>query len=266
MTTPPGQPTGRLQGKTALVTGASGNIGRTTALALAREGAAVAVSGLEPDLTEATAAQLRALGARVLARPARLHLRSETRALLRDVLTFFDGRLDILVSNAGMSQPQPLAAVTDESYDYQVEVNFGAHFWLSQGAAAAMKPQRSGSLIYISSTGAIAAHVDTVVYDAMKAGLEALARGLAVELGPYGIRVNAVQPGNVVPSERLAAATPDDRAHWQTIPLGRPGLPDDIAASVVFLASDEASYITGSVLRVDGGRTARTPVVVSPAR
>jgi NAD(P)-dependent dehydrogenase (short-subunit alcohol dehydrogenase family) len=252
----------RLAGQTALVTGASGAIGRATALALVREGAAVAVSGLEPDLTEATAEQLRQMGARVLARPARLHERADTRALLADVLRFFDGRLDILVNNAGMSTPEPLEAVSDESYNYQVEVNFGAHFWLSQGAAAAMKANGGGAIVFISSTGAVAAHTDTAVYDSMKAGLEALTRCLAVELGPFGIRVNAIEPGHVLNDKAPNVDTPERLAHWQNIPLRRPGVPDDIAEAVVFLASPAASYISGSVLRVDGGRTAQTPVNV----
>jgi NAD(P)-dependent dehydrogenase (short-subunit alcohol dehydrogenase family) len=253
----------RLEGKTALVTGASGAIGRAIALALAREGAAVAVSGLEPDLTEATAVQLRQAGARTLARPARLHERADTRALLAEVLAFFDGRLDILVNNAGMSNPEPLEAVTEASYDHQVEVNFGAHFWLSQGAATAMKAHAGGTIIFISSTGAAAAHIDTAVYDAMKAGLESLTRSLAIELGPHGIRVNAIEPGHVLNDTDVPnAQTPANLAHWRSIPLGRPGLPEDIAEVALFLTLPGAGYITGSVLRVDGGRNAQVPVIL----
>ena len=252
----------RLEGQMALVTGASGAIGRAIALALAREGAAVAVSGLEPDLTEATAEQLLQMGARVLARPARLHERADTRAMLADVLSFFGGRLDILVNNAGMSAPEAFEAVTDASYDYQVEVNFGAHFWLSQGGATAMKARGGGTIVFISSTGAVAAHTNTAVYDSMKAGLEALTRCLAVELGPFGIRVNAIEPGHVLNDKAPKVDTPERLAHWQNIPLRRPGVPEDIAEAVLFLATPGASYISGTVLRVDGGRTAQTPVSV----
>jgi NAD(P)-dependent dehydrogenase (short-subunit alcohol dehydrogenase family) len=253
----------RLEGKTALVTGASGAIGRAIALALAREGAAVAVSGLEPDQTEATAQLLRQRGARALARPARLHERAETRALIDEVLSFFNGRLDILVNNAGMSYKEPLEAVSDDHFDYQVAVNFEAPFWLSQGAARAMKAHGGGRIIFTSSTGAVAAHANTSVYDAMKAGLEALTRSLAVELGPHGICVNAIEPGHVlngadVPSE----PTPARLAHWENIPLGRPGVPEDIAEAALFLAAPESGYISGTVLRVDGGRTARSPILI----
>ncbi len=253
----------RLEGKTALVTGASGAIGSATALALAREGAALVVSGLEPDLTETTAEQLRLIGARVLARPARLHERADTRALLAETLAFFDGRLDILINNAGMSYKEPLAAIGDEHFDYQVEVNFAAHFWLAQGAAAAMQAQAGGSVVFISSTGASAAHEDTAIYDAMKAAQEALMRSLAVELGPHGIRVNAIQPGHILnDTDNPRARTPASLAHWDNIPLGGPGEPEDIAETVLFLVLPASRYITGTVLRVDGGRGARAPIVV----
>lgn len=254
----------RLAGKTALITGASGAIGRATALALAREGAAVAVSGLEPELTEQTAVLLRERGATAFARPARLEDRADTRALLADVLAHFGGRLDIMVNNAGMSFVEPLAAVSDAHFDHQVAVNFSAAFWLSHGAAAAMRQHGGGCLLFTSSTGSVSAHPNTAVYDAMKAGLEALTRSLAVELGPYNIRVNAVEPGHIlngtdVPSEPTLARL----AHWGTIPLGRPGLPEDIAETMLFLVLPQASYISGTVLRVDGGRAARTPVIIA---
>lgn len=254
-----------LAGKAALVTGASGAIGGAIAHALAREGAAVAISGMEADLTQRRADELRQSGATVFAHSSQLSRRAETRALMEATLDFFGGRLDILVNNAGMSFKEALTDATDEHFDYQVEVNFASAFFLSQQAARAMIKHGGGRIVFISSTGAVAAHADTSVYDAMKAGLESLTRSLAVELGPHGIIVNAIEPGHILNGTDVRGeSTPERLAHWSMIPLGRPGEPEDVARAVLFLVSPENTYMTGSVVRVDGGRTARSPVVVIP--
>jgi len=252
-----------LAGKIALVTGASGAIGRATALAFAREGALVAVSGLEPELTEATTELLRRAGATAVSLPARLENQADARVLLADVLAYFGDRIDILANISGMSYTESVEAVTDDHFNRQLAVNFIAPFWLSQGVLPIMKRQGSGCILFTSSTGARSSHPNTCVYDAMKAGLESLTRGLAVEMGPYGIRVNAIEPGHILngtssPNE----PTPARLAHWKAIPLGRPGVPEDVAETMLFLASPGASYITGTILCVDGGRTARSPVII----
>jgi 3-oxoacyl-[acyl-carrier protein] reductase len=254
-----------LTGMTALVTGSSGAIGRAIALALAREGAAVAVTGRDPDRTRGTVAEVQAIGGSAFAHVADLGRRSETRRLLDDALEGFGGRLDILVNNAGMSYKEPLADVTDDHFDHQVELNFAAPYFLSQGVAPVMRAAGGGRIVFVSSTGASAAHANASVYDAMKAGLEALTRSLAVELGPDGILVNAVQPGHIINDTDVPAdPTPARVAHWRSIPVGRPGQPEDVAAAVLYLVSPHASYVTGTVMRVDGGRAARGPVIANP--
>lgn len=253
-----------LTGKTALVTGSSGAIGRAIILALAREGAAVTVTGRDADLTHLTVAAVQSIGGSAFAHVADLSRRSETRGLLDAALRHFDGRLDILVNNAGMSYKEPLADVTDEHFDHQVELNFAAPYFLSQGVAPVMRGHGGGRIVFVSSTGASAAHADASVYDAMKAGLEALTRCLAVELGPAGILVNAIQPGHIINDTDVPAEpTPARVAHWRAIPVGRPGQPEDVAQAVLYLVSPQASYVTGTVMRVDGGRAARSPVIVN---
>jgi NAD(P)-dependent dehydrogenase (short-subunit alcohol dehydrogenase family) len=122
-----------------------------------------------------------------------------------------------------------------------------------------------GRIVFISSTGAAAAHANTSVYDAMKAGLEGLTRCLAVELGPSGILVNAIEPGHILNGTNVPSdPTPARLAHWRAIPMGRAGLPEEVAQAALFLASPQTTYLTGTVLRVDGGRTARSPIVVAP--
>jgi 3-oxoacyl-[acyl-carrier protein] reductase len=255
-----------LCGKTALVTGSSGAIGKAIAAALVREGASVAITGHDPELVTATVAELQTVTPNVFAYPADLSRRNEVQALITSVLQRFGGRLDILVNNAGMSFKEPAIDITDEHLDYQIEVNFVAPFLLSQRAARAMSRTDDGRIVFVSSTGAVAAHPGTIVYDAMKAGLEALTRGLAVELGPQGISVNAVEPGHIINGTDVPGdPTPERLAHWSAIPLERPGTPEEVAQAVLFLVSPRTSYITGTVLRVDGGRGARMPVVVQPA-
>jgi NAD(P)-dependent dehydrogenase (short-subunit alcohol dehydrogenase family) len=255
----------KLDGAIALVTGASGAIGRATALSLATEGAALAITGLEPDGLLATEDKARGLGVEVFSEAVDLAIRDSAKAFLQRALDHFSGRLDVAVLNAGMSYKEPVHEVNDARFDHQVEVNFSAPFWLARGAIAPMERAGGGAIIFVSSTGASAAHENSAVYDGSKAALEGLTRSLAVELGPSGIRVNSVQPGHILNgTDVLPDPTPERLAHWRSIPLGRPGQPEDIANAITYLASPAASYVSGTVMRVDGGRTARSPIVVRP--
>jgi NAD(P)-dependent dehydrogenase (short-subunit alcohol dehydrogenase family) len=249
----------------ALVSGVSGAIGHAIAERLARAGMALAVTGLEADLLESAAMDLRGLGVPVFAEAANLADRDQTRTFVEHAREAYPGGITTLVANAGMSFKEPIRMVTEAHFDHQWEVNFAAPFWMAHELIADMEAANGGSIVFISSTGALAAHPNSAVYDAAKSALEGLTRALAVELGPLGIRVNAVQPGHVVNGTDVPHE-PDaqSRAHWQTIPLGRPGMPEDIAELVGFLCSAAAAYISGTVMRVDGGRGARAPIVVAP--
>jgi NAD(P)-dependent dehydrogenase (short-subunit alcohol dehydrogenase family) len=255
-----------LAGKHALITGASRGIGRATALALARAGARLCITGLEADLLAETAALVSAAGAVPFTLTADLSRREDVHRLGAAALSHFEGRLDILVNNAGMSIGEPTEVVSAAHLDYQMEVNFVAPFLLSQIAAPAMAANGGGRIVFLSSTGATAAHADTAVYDAMKAALEALTRCLAVEWGERQILVNAIEPGHIFVDLAGLPETPTplQRATWNAIPLGRPGLPEEVAETILFLVSPRNSYISGAVVRIDGGRTARTPAIVYP--
>lgn len=254
-----------LSERVALVTGVSGAIGRAIAEKLAHAGMSLAVTGLEFDLLSDTASDLRKIGVPVFAEVANLSERTETRKFVENARRAYPGGISTLVANAGMSFKEQFTAVTDTHFDHQLEVNFSAPFWLAQALISDMESAKNGSIVFVSSTGAFAAHPNSAVYDSAKLALEGLSRALAVELGPLGIRVNAVQPGHVVNGTDVPR-NPDAnaRAHWSTIPLGRPGEPEDIAELVEFLCSERAAYISGTVLRVDGGRGARSPIVVKP--
>lgn len=255
-----------LAGKHALITGASRGIGRATALALARAGARLFITGLEADLLAETAALVGVDSPTPCILTADLSRREEVYRLGNAALSHFEGRLDILVNNAGMSIREATETVSPAHLDYQMEVNFVAPFLLSQIFAPSMAANGGGRIVFLSSTGATAAHADTAVYDAMKAALEALTRCLAVEWGGRQILVNAIEPGHIFVdlAGMPATPTPLQRATWNAIPLGRPGRPEEVAETILFLVSPRNSYISGSVVRIDGGRTARTPAVVHP--
>lgn len=260
----PSPPSGQ-SARVALVSGVSGAIGRAIAEKLARAGVALAVTGLEADLLNEAASSLRRIGVPVFAEVADLADRAQTRRFVENAREAYPGGITTLVTNAGMSFKEPVRAITEANFDHQLEVNFSAPFWLAHALVDDMESAEGGSIVFISSTGALAAHPNSAVYDSAKSALEGLTRALAVELGPLGIRVNAVQPGHVVNGTDVPR-NPDSngRAHWSTIPLGRPGEPEDVAELVEFLCTERAAYISGTVLRVDGGRGARSPIVVAP--
>jgi NAD(P)-dependent dehydrogenase (short-subunit alcohol dehydrogenase family) len=249
---------GRLAGKTALVTGSTRGIGRTIAEWLAREGAAIVVSGREPDAVDASVAAIRALGVESFGIPADLSRVADAHRLAEETLARVD-RLDVLINNAGMSIRGHFWDVTDEESEHQVNVNLRSPFVLAQHAARHMIAKGiRGRIVNISTIGARACHTDAAIYDSAKAAVEAMTRNMAYELGPHGVSVNCVAPGNI--AERPGTAP----APWwapasQRIPFGRVGRAEDIAAAVLFFCLPETEFTTGQTLLVDGAHDSYLP-------
>jgi NAD(P)-dependent dehydrogenase (short-subunit alcohol dehydrogenase family) len=252
----------RLQGKVSLVTGAGGGIGRGIALVLAQEGSDLALNCLRSrEAAGAVAEEAQRLGRRAEVFPADISIKAEAERLVDEVLASF-GRIDVLVNNAGAAPYCHFLELSEESWDRTLAVDLKAPFLLSQRVAREMLRLRvPGRIISISSVGAAAAQPGLAHYDAAKAGLEGLTRAMAVELGPHSITVNAVAPGAVeVPRNRRSLTQGSYPEAWRRlIPIGRWGQPEEIGRIVAFLASPEASYLNGQVIRADGGQTARAP-------
>ena len=247
--------TARLAGRTALVTGSTRGLGRTTAEWLAREGASLLISGEEAPAVEAVVCELRQAGYESSGIVADLSRVEEAHRLAEEALSRKDG-LDILVNNAGMSRRAPFWEVTDADWDYQVNVNYRAPFILSQHFARhALARHRPGRIVNISTIGAHGCHKDAAVYDSAKGAVEVLTRNTAFELAPYGVRVNCVIPG-AIPERPGSPWRADDPVAARHIPVGRAGRAEDIAAAVLFFCLPESDFTTGQSLLVDGAHRA----------
>jgi len=245
---------GVLDGRVALVTGARGGIGLATARALAAEGAKLVlgdVASLDETiraLEQAGAGPGDTVGVKLDVTSA-----ADAEAAVSLALERF-GRLDILVNNAGVGKPAPLAEVTDELWDWIIDINLKGAFICAR--AAAPKLGAGGSIVNIASlAGRASSPSMACAYSASKAGLLGLTRHLAKELAPRGIRVNAVNPGLIDTAIHAKAGMPDRTERFRAvIPMGRAGSADEVARVILWLLSDEASYVTGALVPVGGGR------------
>jgi 3-oxoacyl-[acyl-carrier protein] reductase len=238
-------------GKVAVVTGASRGIGRATALEFARRGALVVCVARQHNAQPVTD-EIVATGGRAETATADMTDSPSLEALVGGVVARH-GRIDVLVSNAGITRDQLMLRMKRADWDEVLTTNLTAAFTLCQAALKPMIKQRSGRIIAISSVVAQSGNAGQANYAASKAGLIGFCKSLAREVASRNVTVNVVAPG-LIETDMTRAMTADQQKDWSTqIPLGRPGTPADVAAAVCFLASDEASYITGQVLAVNGG-------------
>ena len=247
--------TSTLHGSTALVTGGNSGIGRATAVDLAARGAHVIIAGRDKVRGENAVDQIRANGGKADFVSATLEDEASARDLARQAVGLGGGHVDILVNNAGIFPFGPTADATEADFDGVFAVNVKVPFFLVAELAPAMAARGKGAIINVTTMVAQYGQGGMALYGSSKAALVLLTKAWAAEYGPSGVRVNAVSPGPT----RTEGTAPMGEALDQlaaTTPHGRPGLPGDIAAAITYLASDEAAFIHGAILPVDGGRIA----------
>lgn len=246
-----------LKNKVALVTGARRGIGRAIALALATAGAKVVVTDIDEKECEVVVKEIKELGSEGLAKKVDVTKKEEIDEAVKATVEKF-GKLDILVNNAGICPFKPFLELTEEDWDKVLDINLKGYFLCAQAATREMIKRKWGRIINIASVamGQMGVGMANIVhYVASKGGIAGMTEALAVELAPFGINVNAISPG-VIETKMAESVVTDPKAReviLRRVPKGRVGQPKDIAQAVVFLASEEADYVTGAVLVVDGG-------------
>ena len=247
---------GRMKDKKVVVTGAGTGLGRETALEFARQGAVVVLHySHSDDGAQSAVKEIRQAGGKAMALQADLQQVDQAKKLALDAINFLGG-LDVLVNNAGITMTQEFEKVTPEQFDLLYNVNVRGHYFLIQTVLPTMVKQGGGAIINFSSVHGIRAYKGHSVYAGTKGAIIAYTRELAVELAPLGIRINAIAPGAVPVENQFKAAGTDDMSDLgKLIPCGFHGKPLDIAKVAVFLASDDARYIVGQTIVVDGGTT-----------
>lgn len=242
-----------LEGKVALVTGAARGIGKAVALKFAAEGADIAFTDLVIDENgQKTKSEIEAFGVRVLAIASNAANFEECHNVVDTIVKEF-GRLDILVNNAGITKDGLMLRMSEAQWDAVINVNLKSAFNFIHAVSPVMMRQKSGSIINMSSVVGVHGNAGQCNYAASKAGMIGLAKSIGQELGPRGIRANAVAPGFIITD--MTAKLPDEiKADWmKKIPLRRGGTPEDIANVCTFLASDMSSYVNGQVISICGG-------------
>ena len=243
-----------LKDRVALVTGAGRGIGKAIALRLARDGASVVVNDLRLEYAEKAVVELTALGAKTLAIPADVSSADDVNAMVEAVIAEY-GRLDILVNNAGIAQDQLLMRMAEDQWDRVLTIDLKSVFLCSRAAVKYMLKSKWGRIISLASVVGLIGNAGQSNYAAAKAGIIGFTRSLAREVGTRGITVNALAPG-FIETDMTAQLSEKQRQELASrIPMGYLGSPEDVANAAAFLASEEACYITGHVITVDGGMT-----------
>jgi NAD(P)-dependent dehydrogenase (short-subunit alcohol dehydrogenase family) len=251
----------RLEGRVALITGAGRGIGLATAELFAREGAKVAVVSRTKDEVERTAEAINARGGEAVPFAADISDQGAVASFVADTVTRF-GQIDILVNNAGISEATTFHETSFDQWDRVMQVNlYGAIHCAREVSRIMVHRGGGGAIVNVSSIHGQRAELGASSYDVAKGGMDQLTRALAVELAPYSVRVNSVAPGFIETSMAQLNGVSEHLSQWfkdiyvgrRKIPLARPADPSEVATAILFLASDDASYITGQVLGVDGG-------------
>jgi NAD(P)-dependent dehydrogenase (short-subunit alcohol dehydrogenase family) len=241
-----------------LITGALTGIGRATALAFAKEGATVVAAGRREAEGKALEAELRALGAQAAFIKADVRHEEDVRRLVDETVARF-GRLDVAVNNAGTEgKPGPVTEQTLDSYAAMFDTNVLGTLLSLKHELRVMQPQGSGSIVNVSSTMGERGAANLSLYTASKHAVEGLTKSAALEAAAFGVRVNAVAPGPTETGmlERLTGTADKKAAFYAAVPLKRGARPEEIADAIAFLASDKASFVTGQIVRINGGKTA----------
>jgi len=252
---------GRLAGKVALITGGTSGIGRASAVRFAREGAAVVLTGRSEERGESVVREISAEGHRARFVRADVTSAEDCRRSVEETLAAF-GRLDVLFNNAGVYIAGDVTECTEQEWDLQIDVNLKGTYLMCRAAVPVMIAQGGGAIVNNSSGWGLVGGERAVAYCAAKGGVVLMTKAMALDHGRHGIRVNCICPGDTVtPMEHRDAEhrgmSWEDYVAWASRrPLGRMGEPEEVAAAALFLASDEASFITGAVLAVDGGGVA----------
>ncbi|MBU0546969.1 SDR family oxidoreductase, partial [Patescibacteria group bacterium] len=245
------------ENKVAIITGARRGMGKADALLLAKEGAKVVVSDISLEDCQAVVDEIEKEGGEAIAVKCDVSQKQEVDNLFQKTVEKF-GQIDILVNNAGIAEFKPFLEMTEEEWDRTLDINLKGYFLCAQAAAKEMAKQKSGVIINIASVamGQVGVGFPNIVhYCASKGGIAAMTEAMALELAPYNIRVNAIAPG-MIETPMIDSIKQDPKAMdgmLARVPLGRLGKPEEIADLVVFLASDKSSYITGSIVVIDGG-------------
>jgi 3-oxoacyl-[acyl-carrier protein] reductase len=248
----------RFAGQVAVVTGAAGGIGAATARRLSEEGATVALADLDERAAQLVADAIAGEGRRASAHALDVSDAGQVDAVIAEIAEAH-GRLDVLVNNAGITRDNLLFKLSEAEWDSVIDVNLKSVFLCSRAAQRAMVQARSGAIVNLSSRSALG-NRGQANYSAAKAGIRGLTATMSLELGPFGVRVNAVAPGYIATDMTAATARRlglDPEEHQRQVaertPLRRVGTPEDVAAVIAFLASDDAAYVTGQTIEINGG-------------